>query len=205
MPRISKRARVIRDLEAILIERLEARQTRMLLMEDDPQEDAVDLATYMSLRNAQERRYVFRPGRYRSGGMETRFSTDLVDQAVLDSSSSSESDDKEELQPWLNEEEFIQKYRMTRSSFNVLLNLIKDNPVFHTGKKKKQAPVAYQLMTWLKDVGTEGSGASNANQRNTFGIGYGTATLYRNRVTKAIRDLSPEYIKWPNEEERKEM
>jgi hypothetical protein len=54
-------------------------------------------------------------------------------------------------------------------------------------------------MTWLRYVGTEESGASNAHQRNTFGIGYGTAGVYRNRVTKAIRSLRDEYITWPDE------
>jgi hypothetical protein len=79
----------------------------------------------------------------------------------------------------------------------------RDHPVFHTGKKKKQAPVEFQLMTFLKYIGNEGSGASKANQGHTFGIGYGTATAYRERVTKAIHSLSKEYIQWPDQEERK--
>ena len=61
----------------------------------------------------------------------------------------------------------------------------------------------YQLLTWLKYVGTEGNGASNPNQRNTFLIGSGTADLYRKRVTAAIGSLREEYIQWPGEEERK--
>ena len=74
--------------------------------------------------------------------------------------------------PWLTEEEFLQKYRMTRDSFFKLVDLIKDNKVFRrprTGKKgRKQVPVEHQIMVFLKFVGTEGSGASNANQRHTF-------------------------------------
>jgi hypothetical protein len=58
----------------------------------------------------------------------------------------------------LNDAEFLQKYRMSRRSFDFLLNMIKDHPVFHTAKVRKQAPVAFQLMTWLKYVGTEGNG-----------------------------------------------
>ena len=58
-------------------------------------------------------------------------------------------------------------------------------------------------MTWLKYVGTERSGASSSNQRNTFRISKGAADLYRRRVTLAIRALSKDYIYWPSAEERK--
>lgn len=77
--------------------------------------------------------------------------------------------------------------------------------MFHTSKRKKQRPVAYQLMAWLKYVGTEGSGASNLNQGNTFGIGSETADVYRKRVLAAMRNLSQQYIYWPNEEERRKI
>jgi DDE superfamily endonuclease len=200
MPRLSKRARFIRDLEGILETRLIARHLRELLDEDDEIANSLDVAVCNALDRAKKSRYLFRPGKYRKGPSEERFATDLQLETVVAESESSDS--SAEVQPWLNEEEFIQKYRVSRRSFGVILNKIKDNPIFHTGKKKKQAPVEYQLMTWLKYVGTEGAGASNANQRNTFALGYGTAGVYRDRVTKAIRDISSEYIKWPNEEER---
>jgi DDE superfamily endonuclease len=201
MPRISKRARAIRDLEFIARERLTARQTRTTFDEEDPIADGVDLVVMKALQNAHSSRYLFRERKYRKGSLDERFGTDLLDQIQHPS----DTDDTEGVQPWLNESEFIQKYRMSRSSFDYLLNLIKDHPVFHTGKKKKQAPVEFQLMTWLRYVGTEGSGASNANQRHSFGIGYGTADLYRDRVTTAIRSLSKEWIHWPDEEERKKI
>jgi hypothetical protein len=118
-------------------------------------------------------------------------------------SDSEVSSTSEEGQPWLNDDEFLQKYRVSRRSVEVILNKIKDHEVFHTGKKKKQRPIADQLLTWLKYVGTEGAGASNANQRNTFEIGYGSAAKYRDRVAKAIRSLKDEYLYWPDEEERK--
>jgi hypothetical protein len=47
------------------------------------------------------------------------------------------------------------------------------------------APPEYQLMGFLKYGGTEGSGANTSNQRSTFGVGYGTAEVYRKRVTIA--------------------
>ena len=36
-----------------------------------------------------------------------------------------------------------------------------------------------------------------------FGVGYGTAMVYRCRVTVALRDLASDYIKWSDEEGRK--
>ena len=91
---------------------------------------------------------------------------------------------------------------MSRDSFCILVDKIKDHPVFYS-KTNKQTPVEHQLMTWLKFVGTEGSGASNHNQRNTFGIGYGTGSSFRRRVTKSIRSLKDQYYYWPGEPERK--
>jgi DDE superfamily endonuclease len=207
MPRISKRARLIRDLERILQERLETRQLRELADEDDPQAHNVDVVTASMLETAKGNRYAFRPPKYRNGKAERRFDMDLNEEEMSKSSGSEdeESSGSHEACPWLNDEEFLQKYRVSRESFAILLSKIDQHPIFHTGKRKKQAPVQYQLMTWLKYVGTEGSGGSNANQRNTFGVGYGTAAKYRDRVTTAIRSLASEYIRWPNPEEREQI
>jgi hypothetical protein len=157
--------------------------------EHDPLANAVDIATSVALCYASESRYLFCQCTYRKGDSETRFQTDLKEEASVNSNSSGE----DIIQPWLNDDEFLHKYRMTRASFKFLLDQIKDHPAFHTAKKRKQAPVEHQLMTWLKYVGTEGAGGSNRNQRNTFRIGYGSGDKYRERVTKAIRDLSPKF------------
>jgi hypothetical protein len=111
--------------------------------------------------------------------------------------------------PWLTDNEFLQKYRMSREAFDFVLSKIKDHEVFHHSwrhlrrkKGRRQAPPAHQLMVFLKFLGTEGSGNSNANQRHTFRIGYGTAEKYRNRVTKAITSLRGEFLYWPDANER---
>jgi DDE superfamily endonuclease len=212
MPRISKRARLIRELEDVVVSRLGSRQLRAVVDEEDTVADNVDILLCSALANAQNRRFIFRSSKYRDGKAHGRFDMDLSQEKEEEEKeeeeteeAAMETDATEEVQPWLNDEEFLQKYRVSRRSFQCLLDRIKDHPVFHTGKKKKQAPVAYQLMTWLRYVGTEGVGASNANQRNTFGVGYGTAAAYRDRVTKAIRALSKEYVYWPDEEEREAM
>ena len=202
MPRSSKRQKFIKELTSIFKWRLGQRLAR-LLFEDEPDdiEDAIDYVVAVSLSKATKKRYIFRRHKYRVKKAERVFKEDLqVDGAEATDMSNAASTSPSEI-PWLNDEEFLQKYRMSRACFNRVLALIKDHPVFHS-KTKDQAPVEYQLMTWLKFAGTEGSGSSNANQRNMFKIGYGTADTYRTRVTTALCSLAPAYYKWPDPEER---
>ena len=190
----------MRKLRRFFNVRMTDRLFRHAFDEFDPIEDSLDFFFLGHLRKADSSRYLFRSSSYRKGNSEEIFNKDLFD-PVADE----EEDDsiaKEEV--WLNEEEFLQKYRMSRTSFKVLLDKIKGHQVFHPpNAKREQVPVAHQLMTWLKYVGTEGSGASSSNQRNTFRISKGAADLYRRRVTLAIRSLSKDYIYWPSPEERK--
>ena len=79
---------------------------------------------------------------------------------------------------------------MRRESFFHLIDLIKDHKVFKKKKRgKTQTPVEYQLMAFLKYVGTEGSGCSNPDLRNVFRAGRGTFEDYKDRVVTAIRSL----------------
>jgi hypothetical protein len=61
MPRISKRARFIRDLEGIVAERLATRQLRSMVA------NRVDVALVTALKNAHAKRYLFRTSLYRKG------------------------------------------------------------------------------------------------------------------------------------------
>jgi hypothetical protein len=199
MPKISKRKLYIRLLRGIFGHRIVDRLQRLLFDEEDHFADGIDFAIAVSILKAENSRYLFRSNRYRSGNATERFNTDLAQEGKREED---DDDDDDTIQPWLNDDEFLQKYRMSRTSFQILLDKIKDHPVFQS-KNRMQSPVSHQLMTWLKFVGTEGSGASNSNQRNTFGIGYGTSSAFRRRVTEAIRSLKDDYYYWPGEEERK--
>jgi hypothetical protein len=53
-------------------------------------------------------------------------------------------DDSEEHEPWLNDAKFKDRYRLTRSSFWLIVDFIKHHPVFQS-KFRKQAPVQHQL------------------------------------------------------------
>ena len=118
---------------------------------------------------------------------------------------------KEDLQEgegaWLNDFEFLHKYRMSCANFWSLLDVIKDDPVFQqhdpNGRGRPQRPVSYQLLTALKFFGTEGSGNSNPSLRNVFKTGRGTNICYIRRVSRALTNRRDEFIAWPDSMERK--
>jgi hypothetical protein len=184
-------------LQLELQTRLIARVDRSLNDDEDDsssEEDDIDLLGLMALEASFDQRYLFR-SKYRSGRKkDVVFHDDLLD----------DTNTTQVEAPWLSDTEFLHKYHVTRQSFQKLEDKIKDHPIFHKeGRRgRAQAPVSHQLMVFLKYLGTEGSGASNTNQRHTFGVAYGSAQKYRQRVTIAICSLKHEYISWPNEEER---
>jgi hypothetical protein len=193
MPRSSKRKLFIRKLQNTLQKRFICRGYRTINDDQDSLEDIKDVAVAVATANARQRRYLFRHPNYRKG--RRLFDRDLINSDHVVDTEENESnhgieDDSHEYEqlPWLTDDEFIQKYRTTRKSFNLILDEIKDHSVFEKkdNQKKSQAPVAHQLMVFLKFVGSEGAGSNNSNQRQTFSIVYGTAQLYRKRVTCAI-------------------
>jgi hypothetical protein len=119
-----------------------------------------------------------------------------------DASAIFEEDLREE-SPWLNDAEFKDKYRLTRSSFWLIVGLIKHHPVFQS-TKRKQAPVEHQLMTLLCFLGTEGNGMSDRKGRSIFRAGKGTLRVYKDRVVEAILEcLYDDLVKWPDPDERR--
>jgi hypothetical protein len=159
----------------------------------DDIQDVLDGFTAVQLDQVESQRYHGSRGQYRKH-RSGRFEDDL-------------DEGTGEEPPWLSEDEFQQKYRCSRQSFHAIIDLIKDHPVFKDQGKggRPQAPPAHQLMVLLKYLGTEGSGSSNSDLRNMFGIGKGTAEVYKERAVKAICSLKSETVFWPEEEERKEI
>ena len=96
----------------------------------------------------------------------------------------------------LTKREFGVLFRMTKESFDKLLSLIDDHPVFSNNSSCPQKPPKYQFQVTLYHYG---GGATGSRMRTAiqFGIGEGTVHLYVSRVTKAILALQREYIRWP--------
>ena len=212
MPRKSKKQRYLVELKDLVHKRLLHRLNRTIDDDEDSFEDAKDILLMAGLRNAQRKRFLFRGGSYRKG--VNRFDADVEaeddDNDEVINGEEDEISDEASRMPWLTEEEFLQKYRMSRQSFSLLVDEVKDHPIFKAKgigmfAGRPQAPVVNQVMVFLKFLGTEGTGGMGHNQRQTFGIGYGTSIAYRRRVTRAILSLRDKYYYWPDENERAQM
>jgi hypothetical protein len=96
----------------------------------------------------------------------------------------------------LTKREFGVLFRMTKESFDELLSLIDDHPVFSNNSSCPQKPPKYQLQVTLYHYG---GGATGSRMRTAiqFAIAEGTVHLYVHRVTEAILALQREYIRWP--------
>ncbi|GMF33011.1 unnamed protein product [Phytophthora fragariaefolia] len=93
---------------------------------------------------------------------------------------------------------------MERSSFQILVSLVKNDPVFHcrAGGRCMAAP-GEQLLVYLKDIGTQGSDASTEDLSLLFGIGSGASYDYIGRYTSALLSHYQNIVRWPSADERK--
>eukprot|EP00977_Amphora_coffeiformis_P022929 scaffold11850_cov102-Amphora_coffeaeformis.AAC.1 len=170
MPRHSRRQRAI----AVAKSKYQ-KACRMYVLGDSSDEESSGsdmesfvVASHLELRQLESARYVFR-GKYRSHRKAVqRYEDDLADENDVNI-------------PWLKEEEFLEKYRMSRDAFAELLDLIKDDIAFKNrdpnGRGRRQRPVEYQLMTTLKALGSEGNAFSAPGLRNVFATGKGTSNI----------------------------
>ena len=109
---------------------------------------------------------------------------------------------KDDGSQWLNDSEFKRKYRMSRQTLDKVTAAIENNDVFVSGTRGPiQLPIKHQLMILLQFLGKEGE--TNDSQRQTLKISYGANSVYHDRFVKALIDLRGDYIRWPDEDERK--
>jgi hypothetical protein len=112
-------------------------------------------------------------------------------------------DDKSDI-PWLNDEEFLNKYRTCRAGVDHLTELLKNAPVFKPGKRgRKMMPVKYQIMIWLHFYGHEGM--TLKQQRETLHTCTGLCQSAQDRVTEAFNHIRDDWIHWPDAVERKRI
>jgi hypothetical protein len=101
-----------------------------------------------------------------------------------------------------DEKNLRQILRMDLSSFYMILDKIKFNPVFLNSSNNPQRPVFEQLSVSLEILGSYGNSSSLLKFSRLWAIGEGTASLYLKRVLQALLDLKSEYVRWPNTQER---
>ncbi|KDN47372.1 hypothetical protein RSAG8_03512, partial [Rhizoctonia solani AG-8 WAC10335] len=102
------------------------------------------------------------------------------------------------LSPEMSDREFKAWLRINRNSFFRLLDLIKDDPVFHSTGQKPQMPVKYQLATFFTHHGWDPA----MKIKTVLGVSEGSVYNHTYRVVKALRRLKPLYLAWPSRKER---
>ncbi|KAG5649709.1 hypothetical protein H0H81_002401 [Sphagnurus paluster] len=90
---------------------------------------------------------------------------------------------------------FLNMLRIPPLSFNVLLELIKNHPVFYNQSQSAQAPVETQLAVTLYQMGRYGNGASVQEVARVAGISEGSVDNYTDRCLTAIESLHDIYIR----------
>lgn len=135
-------------LSAVVNDRMKQRAVRHMDDDDSSFEDLKDLAAVICLSEIRKRRHLLR-GRCRKSPAAERFAADSSRERVAVEGSGSDSSLQSE-PPWLSEDECPQKHRVTGSSFQFLLDKIKDHPVFQSKRKNGMAPVEHQLMVFLE-------------------------------------------------------
>lgn len=83
---------------------------------------------------------------------------------------------------------------MSRDAFWHIHGLIEDDPVFASTPRRPQRPVKFQMAAFYMQVG----GMTALRTGDIIGVAEGSSFLYFDRVSKALRRLKPQYLKWPD-------
>ena len=189
MPRKSHRRKAIDSL-IDTIKKLQVKAAlRDILDEENSVEDYLLIQKKSILKKIMAKRYLFRLSKNRA----RKIKFDLDDVLSYDSKLT-------------NEEEFLQQYRITRDSFFLLLNELKDKKAFATTSNKgHQRPISFQLLVFLYRIGKEGSAGGSSDVSPFFGIAKGSVQNYVRRCVRALHEIKEEVVYWPDINERIDM
>lgn len=90
---------------------------------------------------------------------------------------------------------FTQMLRVTPESFQYILQLIEDHPVFTTTSHRPQTPVEIQLAVTLYRMGRFGNGASIKDIARTAGVSEGAVERFTERCFEAIHLHHDKFIR----------
>lgn len=97
---------------------------------------------------------------------------------------------------------FIKLARMSKPAFNHLVDLIEDDPVFSNNSNVPQAPVWWQALVGLANLGTAGNGGDHYHLARMFNCSEGSVQNWTNRFITAVLRLEQGYLRWPSPQER---
>lgn len=101
-------------------------------------------------------------------------------------------------------QEFAKILKVTPDGFRVILDLIKDSPVFRPNPTSthQQYPVDQQLAVALHRLGSGSSQIAVNTIAHEYGVSSGTVTNYVNRVLEAVYLIRADHIAWPTEDQQ---
>jgi len=103
-------------------------------------------------------------------------------------------------------DQFRKILRVNPSTFDKIVDKIKDDPVFFNNSNNPQQPVEEQLAITLFRFGHDGNAASQSPIARWAGGGHGTMTLITKRVMTAVlhQPFMKEAVRFPTEDEKEE-
>lgn len=107
---------------------------------------------------------------------------------------------------YLNDTEFLGHFRVRRSAFSRLVDLISANSVFQTqSRHPRRGHADLHLMILLKYLGSDGNDNTAPKLALFFGLGKGSIDLYLSRAVKAFLALQDSTMTWPDVDERHDI
>jgi hypothetical protein len=89
---------------------------------------------------------------------------------------------------------FESMLRISPLIFDVIMNLIKDHPVFYSNSNVPQTDVKFQLAITLYRLGRYGNAASVGDIARNFGYSEGAVELFTKRCFQAIESLHGSFV-----------
>ncbi|KNZ57387.1 hypothetical protein VP01_2172g3 [Puccinia sorghi] len=96
----------------------------------------------------------------------------------------------------------LMKAPMSKENFIQLANCIRGDPIFLPKGNKPQAPVEWQLLVMLSNLGLLGMAGGSAFLSNVFGISVGSVFNYTYHCLQALILRKKEFVSWPTSEQR---
>ncbi|ODO09749.1 hypothetical protein I350_01966 [Cryptococcus amylolentus CBS 6273] len=97
---------------------------------------------------------------------------------------------------------WIEFFRVDRTQFLYLVDLIKGDPVFVSNGPRAQAPVEYQLAVALWRFGHSGTACGYRKIAINFGLSEGSVQRWTCRVILALLNHEADVVKWPDADRR---
>jgi hypothetical protein len=102
-------------------------------------------------------------------------------------------------------DQFRNYFRLTPQTFDLLVEVLSQNPVFYNNSSNEQTPIELQIAVTLYRLGHNGNAVSLTKTGIACGLGHGTVHLITQRVIQAIYATSfRKVVMRPPTEEEKE-